>query len=370
MEVKVNNDKIKKVLQKVAQVVKPKNTIPALDNILVETEGKDMIFSATDLRTYITYRVQDVDVKSQGKTMIEAKILSKLISSIANGDMVFISNKDESTTIKTDTGEYHLPSQSTNDFPVKANLEECDSVTVDSLAFKDAVGSALLFTGNDELRPAMSSVYLDRTPTGITVVATDAHKMFKKTMQNHDIASFKPQLVFKDTLIILNGILPEDEEVPLEILYDDKNIHFVVNEGEVVLSCKKYESKYVSYEGVIPKTFNFEAKVNREALMNAIKRLSVVSDKTTNMLKVSVRENVMTLEAEDVDYSREGKEVLPCECEGGFIMGFNSVFLQTLLSDAEGEEIKLCMNEPSKPAVIKSSDEEKTLLLMPVMLNS
>ncbi len=43
----------------------------------------------------------------------------------------------------------------------------------------NAVNKTLFATGNDELRPVMSGVFLELTPDDITCVATDAHKLVR-----------------------------------------------------------------------------------------------------------------------------------------------------------------------------------------------
>lgn len=84
----------------------------------------------------------------------------------------------------------------------------------------------------------------------------------------------------------------------------------------------------------------------------------------------------MVLTAEDIDYSSEAKERLTCSYEGDDIaIGFNSRFMQEMLSTLETDNIVIEMSAPNRagiliPDVAEDDPEDILMLIMPVMLTS
>ena len=89
--------------------------------------------------------------------------------------------------------------------------------------------------------------------------------------------------------------------------------------------------------------------------------------------KISGRE--LTLSAEDIDYSNEAKERLSCNYDGEDMeIGFNSKFLQEMLSNLDNDEIRIEMSAPNRAGLIipvdsENENEDILMLVMPVMLN-
>jgi DNA polymerase-3 subunit beta len=80
--------------------------------------------------------------------------------------------------------------------------------------------------------------------------------------------------------------------------------------------------------------------------------------------------------AQDIDYSISAVERLNCEYDGEEIeIGFKSTFLQEILSNLSGKEIRLEMSDPSRaglllPAEMEEEEENILMLLMPMMINA
>jgi DNA polymerase-3 subunit beta len=83
----------------------------------------------------------------------------------------------------------------------------------------------------------------------------------------------------------------------------------------------------------------------------------------------------LVLSAEDVDFANEAKERLTCSYTGEDMeIGFNSRFLQDMLSNLETEQVKIEMSAPNRAGLIlpqegENQDEDILMLVMPVMLS-
>ena len=235
----------------------------------------------------------------------------------------------------------------------------------------NAFHRTIFATGNDDLRPVMSGVYCEIGTEDITFVATDAHKLvrYKRT----DVKSEEPASIIlpKKPLNQLKNILPEDEKVKLE--YDKTNAYFEFR--NVSLICRLIEGKYPNYEAVIPQENPNKLVVDRSQFINAIKRVSLYANQSTNQLRVKVGGQELTLSAEDLDFSNEAKERLSCSYEGDDLeIGFNSRFILEMLNNLDSEQVSLEMSAPNRAGILlpvdnENKDEDILMLVMPVMLN-
>ena len=102
----------------------------------------------------------------------------------------------------------------------------------------------------------------------------------------------------------------------------------------------------------------------------------IISNKTTNQIKLKIAGSLLNISAEDFDYSNKADENLECEYSGDDIqIGFNSKFLYEMLNNLDSESITLSMSHPNRAGIIRPVDEKSsksksiTMLVMPVMLN-
>ena len=79
--------------------------------------------------------------------------------------------------------------------------------------------------------------------------------------------------------------------------------------------------------------------------------------------------------AEDLEFSNDASEKLPCQYEGDPMeIGFNAKFLTEMVSNIDTEQILIEMSHPSRAGIIfpvtdeQDSPEDILMLVMPVML--
>ncbi len=228
-------------------------------------------------------------------------------------------------------------------------------------------------TGMDEIRPIMSGVFMEMTENYLTFVATDAHKLvrYRRMDVKSDVAaSF---IMPKKPINQLKSILSSLADAPVRIEFNKTNASFVF--GDFVLVCRLLEGRYPNYEAVIPKTNPNQLVLDRQTFLSAIRRVAVFSSKATHQVRFRIVGQELTLTAEDIDFYNEAKERLACSYTGDDIeIGFNSRFLQEMLSNFDSDEVKLEMSAPNRAGIItpvtnENESEDLLMLLMPVMLN-
>ena len=218
----------------------------------------------------------------------------------------------------------------------------------------------------------MSGVFFELTPDDITCVATDAHKLVRYRRTDFKATESTSFIMPKKPLNQLKNILGSSEgEVKIE--YNQTNAVFsFIN---VKMTCRLIDGKYPNYEAVIPSDNPHKLTVDRLSLLNSIRRVAIFANQSTHQVRFKLSGKELLLSAEDIDYSNEAKERLTCSYEGEDMeIGFNSRFLQEMLTNIDSEEIIIEMSAPNRagimhPVTKENEAEDILMLVMPVMLN-
>ena len=234
------------------------------------------------------------------------------------------------------------------------------------------INKTIFATADDELRPVMNGVYINLEPQSVTFVATDAHKLVKYASETaaEATASF---ILPKKPANLLRGLLPkEDGEITVE--FDDKNVLFRLKNQ--VLICRLIEGNYPNYNAVIPANNPNKVFVDRLELLNAIRRVAVCSNQSTNLIKLDISKGTINLTAQDLDFSVSAQESLPCDYEGeDIVIGFKSTFLIEILSNIETSTVLVELADSTRAGVFKpvydqQPSNDTLMLLMPMMINA
>ena len=178
----------------------------------------------------------------------------------------------------------------------------------------------------------------------------------------------------KKPLNLLKNLLVANE-IPVQIDYNDSNAFFSF--GSVNLICRLIEGRYPNYEAVIPQENPNKLNIDRQSLLNSIRRVAIFSSKTTYQVRFKIVGSELQISAEDIDFANEANERLKCQYEGEDMeIGFNAKFLTDILSNLSCEQIIIEMSAPNRAGIILPADGEQAegenvlMLVMPVMLNN
>lgn len=140
------------------------------------------------------------------------------------------------------------------------------------------------------------------------------------------------------------------------------------------LFCRQIEGKYPNYAGVIPQNNNIEVIVDRQAFVNALKRISVFTNQGTNLIKLGISSGNINLTAQDIDFSTSANDNIPCQYEGEQIsIGFKAALLIDILAGIPTTEVRILLSDPSRAGLIlpleNEENEDLLTLLMPMLIN-
>ncbi len=367
----VSSSQLLKHLQQISGVINANTVLPILEDFLFEIEKNKLTVVATDLETVMKIHL-DIEAKDAGRVCIPSKILLDSLKNIAEQPLTFNIDKNFGIEITSDNGKYKVMGENPDNFPKEPVADAATSFTMPSSALVTAINKSLFAVSNDDLRPAMTGVFFELDAKGMTCVATDAHRLvrFKRT----DVSCPKTDtfIVPKKPLNLLKSALPDNDD-ELQISYNSN--HLFVKHGGTELVCRLIDARFPDYKVVIPLDNPYKMTVNKNDFQNALRRVSVFSNKSTNQVALTISGCELQLAAQDVDFSFEGNERMACQYDGEDLqIAFNAKFLIEMLNAADTDEVVIELSTPTKAGIIKPTEadenEELLMLVMPLMLNN
>jgi DNA polymerase III subunit beta len=367
----VNSSYLLKQLSNINGVITTNPVVPILENFLFEIDKSSLTVTASDLQTSMITEIT-VESKEKGNIAVPARILLDTLKNLPDQPVTF--SIDESTysiEISSDNGRYKLAGENATDFPKVPAVSNDFSATISSEVLARAINNTIFATSSDELRPAMTGVYVNLGEKNTTFVATDGHRLVRYRRTDIKSDNGNSIIIPRKALNLLKATIPT-ENTDVSIDFNMSNAFFKF--GNIRMICRLIDERFPDYENVIPSTNPIKMTISRTDLLGSLKRISIYANKTTHQVRLKITGSELQVSAEDLDFSNEANERLSCEHEGEDIeIGFNAKFLIEMLTNLDTDQIKLNMSASNKAGVIFPSEKDKgediLMLVMPVMLN-
>lgn len=375
MKFVVSSTELLNHLQAVSRVINTKNTLPILDNFLFQLEKNELVITASDLESTMITRIHLENVSGEGSIAVPARILTDSLKEFSEQPLTFDINMDTlAVVINSENGKFSVVGQKGGEYPQMPVIREDkkSSVRLNGEVLMQGISKTLFATADDELRPVMNGIFIELHSDSISFVASDAHKLvrYKRTDVSPDSeASFI--LPKKPAGLLKNVLGREKNDVMLE--FDDKNAFFTLTNYKLI--CRLVEGNYPNYAAVIPTNNPNKLTVDRVDFYNSLRRVSVFSNPASNLVKLQLASNQVTVSAQDIDFSISAYEKVKCQFDGDSMeIGFKSVFLIEILSNLSSQEVIIELSDPSRagiliPAEKENENEDVLMLLMPMMIN-
>ncbi|HEY8401918.1 MAG TPA: DNA polymerase III subunit beta [Cytophagaceae bacterium] len=372
MKFVVSSTSLLKQLTAINGVITTNPVVPILENFLFEIVDGKLIVSASDLQTSMITEIT-VEAKEKGSIAVPAKILLDTLKNLPEQPVTFtIDENTYSIEISSDNGRYKLSGENATDFPRVPGVKNGYSVDISSEVLSRAISSTIFAASNDELKPAMTGVFLSLSDTNATFVATDGHRLIR--YRRVDIASDvnNTLIIPRKALNLLKASLPGDNTI-VKIEFNASNAFFSFNNIKMI--CRLIDERFPDYENAIPVNNPNKLTINRADVLNSLKRISIYANKTTHQVRLRIAGSELQISAEDLDFSNEANERLACEYEGEDMeIGFNAKFLIEMLNNLDCESVDFNLSAPNRAGLIiptdKDQNEDILMLVMPVMLNN
>lgn len=373
MKFVISSSSLLSLLSTAGKVISNKNTLPILDFFLLELKDGELKVTASDLETTIVGTLVPERVEREGVIAAPSKLMLDSLKEFPEQPLTIEANDTTwEIRISWKTGSLAIPGTSGLSYPALPQLgEDKQEVTFDVDTLVNGINKTIFATGDDELRPVMNGIFFQVSPENTTFVATDSHKLVKLVSDNQGQAGESRFILPKKPATLLRNVLLKEEDT-ISVSLDAKNVIFALKNYTLV--CRLIEGNYPNYNAVIPKANPCVVIADRAELLNGIKRVAVCSNQSTNLIVMNIKDNVLNLKAQDLDFSVSANESLSCSYDGQPItIGFKSTFLVEILSNIETPSVMIELADSTRAGVFKPiyddvQSSSALMLLMPMVL--
>ncbi len=369
----VSSSVLLKQLATINGVVSTNPIVPILENFLFQLDTNLLTVTASDLQTVMITEFQ-VESLDKGAIAIPAKLLLDTLRGLPEQPIaVNVDNDTFGIEIVSDNGRYKLAGENPIDFPKIPSVNRSFSVELSSVALQNAIANTIFATSTDELRPAMTGVFLQLGSDYATFVATDGHRLIR--YRRYDVKSVvdTTMIIPRKALNLLKSSLPS-ENVAVKAEFSQANAFFSF--ANIKMICRLIDERFPDYENAIPTNNPHVLTLSRGEILNSLRRISIYSNRTTHQIRLKLTPpNQLVISAEDLDYANEANERLLCEYNGDEMeIGFNAKFLIEMLNNLDATTLSFELSAPNRAGIVipmeKDDDEDILMLVMPVMLNT
>lgn len=360
-------------LQAISRVINSKNTLPILDCFLLDLKNNILSLTAADSETRLETLVEVSSTEGEGSLAINAKNLLDPLRELPDQPLTFdINDETLEVFIYYHNGKYNFVGLKGDEYPEPKKLKDSAlKLTIDAETLFSGINRTVFATADDELRPVMNGIYFDITADDLTFVASDGHKLVRVTTTEAKGEGRSSFILPKKPANLLKSLLPK-ENGPVEIEFDENNAYISMSSYKMV--CRFVEGRYPNYNSVIPQNNPNSLTLDRLALLNALKRVSVFSNAASSLVKLQLSEDKIVVSAQDIDFLTAAEEMIPCSYSGNVMnIGFKAAFLIDILNNIPSSDVRIELSDPSRAGLIlpveKEENEDMLTLLMPMMLN-
>ena len=340
--------------------------LPILDCVKIKVKGDTMNFVSCDDMNAISKRINGVESTGDVVFCVSYKSILSYVKLIGSEFIELIVGDDlKNIEVKHDKGSASFPLMNADEFPIYKPDDNGIDIEIEAALLNNWIVDAQNFVGNDELRPAMNTIYLYCSNGELGVCGSDGHYLFTDNIKS-EISDFNFMLnngVFKAVCEIC-----KDSDV-VKINIGEKNILFSVD-GSSVLA-RAVEQRYPNFKSVIPANCNVSVKANRKEFMDAINRCKLGASQVTSLVKLDFNGINLEVSAQDIDFNTKTVENMFIESNGNVTIGFHAGKLISVLNSINTDFVIIELTDASRAGIFKEFEgaENKIILLMPMMLS-
>jgi DNA polymerase-3 subunit beta len=255
------------------------------------------------------------------------------------------------------------------EFPAIPNPGEGDGVSVEAGDLRRGLSLVTFASASDESNRVLTGVLAEFDGDYLTMAAADGYRLAVcKTPLIHPVTHPFSVIIPSRALAELARILSGSEE-PVTVATSWTHNQTLFRLKETVLNTQLIDGNFPDIRRIIPAESKTVVTIGREEWLQACKRAAIFARDGSNIVKLSVSSDEMTVSAASAEYG-EGATSLSVNVTGNPLeIAFNVRFLIDVLSALDVPQVTLGMNEPNRPGLIRAvGDDAFTYVVMPMHL--
>jgi DNA polymerase-3 subunit beta len=363
LKVTCPRDELARALGVVSRGVSTRTTVQILAGILLHASGGRLQLAATDMELSLRTSL-DASIESDGSVVVPGRLLLELARLLPDADVTIEHKLEEAAVeIRSGAATYRLHTYNAEDFPRLPDPGAAERHEVDREPLLETVSRVSRSASRDESRPVLTGVLMRFEPGKLVMAATDSYRLsVKETATEGEVPELEA-IVPARALQELARIAQAGEQIELGV--HENQVIFTT--GDALLTTRRIDGQFPNYKQLVPEAFEHELALPREELLEVVRRVSVMAQRNSP-LRLRFGDGELTVSAQTQDVG-EARESLPVSFTSEPLeIGFNAEFLRDGIDSVTGDQLRLKLISPLRPAVLQGEDDDFLYLIMPIRL--
>ncbi|KIT15681.1 DNA polymerase III subunit beta [Jannaschia aquimarina] len=370
MKFSIERAALLKAVGQAQSVVERRNTIPILANILVEAEGDQVRFKATDLDIEVIDSAP-AQVERAGGTTVSAQTLHEIVRALPDGALVAIEEDQAQGRINITAGRsrFQLQTLPKEDFPVMASSDYAANFSCPAPVLRRLFDKSRFAISTEETRYYLNGVYLHVAEGEggrvLRAVATDGHRLARVDADLPEGADDMPGVIVPRKTVGELRKLVDDDEAQIAVSVSETKIRFAT--PEITLTSKVIDGTFPDYARVIPQANPRTMEVDASDFAAAVRRVAIVSSERSRAVKLSLDEDRLILSVNAPDSGTAEEELAVAYGDEKLEIGFNAKYLEEIAAQVDRENAVFRFNNAGDPTLMQEGGDASAIyVVMPM----
>lgn len=373
MKFRVERDALADAVAWTAKSLPNRPSVPVLAGVMLRVTDGQLFVSGFDYEVSSQVSV-DVQADADGAALVSGRLLAEITKALP-AKPVDIAAVGAHLELVCGSARFTLPTMPVEDYPALPDMPS-SAGTVDAQAFAAAVAQVAVAAGRDETLPMMTGVRVELNGTSLAMLATDRYRLAMREMQwqpddpEISVNALVPAKTLNDTAKTLG---PLGGEVTLALAQGTAGEGMIGFAGGTRRTTSRLldGANYPPVRSLFPASHNAQARVPVAALVEVVRRVALVAERTTPVL-LSFSEDGLVVEAGGTEEARASEAMDATFTGEPLTIGFNPQYLIDGLQNLGAPTAVLSFVDAFKPAVISPSGDDGEIvpgyryLIMPI----
>lgn len=352
-------------------------TLSILNNILIETDGGQLSFSATNLEIGIVKKIQ-AKIEAPGKIVVSASLLGSFLTALRGTEHVSISVEGRILTLESGAHKAKINGYDVDDFPIIPQISSQESMEISLTNFKESISKVLNFTSKTETRVELTGVFMSFGDNSVCSVATDSFRLGEVCMPMNELivggsqkglgAGESKQVILPQQLCAyINKFSDEHETVQCSV--EENHLFFIC--GDLYVTARLIDGAYPDYKQIIPESTVTKVRIKKDALMEAMKVTTVFTGRESGEIHFDIKDSALKITTRQQEIGENTTE-LDVEVEGeAQNIVLNPRFVIDGVGRIDEDMVEISINGNAAPVMFRGYDKDAkearyTYIVMPV----
>lgn len=366
MNIKINREVLIKPLSSVVGIVEKRQALPILSNLLLVGNTNKLTFTATDLEMQTSLNI-DTKIETDFEITISARKLFDITRALPENSELDFQINESRVNVKAGKSKFNLQTLPSKDYPLlKKNDSESVSVKLSQNKLKGLLKQVDFAMAQQDIRYYLNGLLFEIQGQKLNIVGTDGHRLSFTSTKLDDSYEKKEVIIPRKTIMELIKLLDDsDEIVELEILNQQVTFKF----GDIFIITKVIDGKFPDYNRVIPVGYENGFLIDRQMLLNAMQRASILSNEKYRGIRLVLSENNMQLITTNSEQEEAQEDIEISYNKESIDIGFNVTYLIDVLNNIQFDQLSFTFKDSNSSCLVTiPNNDDYKYVVMPMRI--